>query len=171
MRFHCILILKSAKQEGLWANCFPESPNWRPASRIYEDEPRADMVLPLWVLAFGLFSLVCGIASAVYAAATAETAMAVFALIFFIAAVLLTLAWRNQTARMLSDDEFEVTSIFGIKRRYSFSEISQLKRYPKPDTYALLIGKERFYIRPIFLFTERFIDRINRSLPEGDEIF
>ena len=65
-----------------------------------EDEPRADMVLPLRVLAFGLFSLVCGIASAVYAAATAETAMAVFALIFFIAAVLLTLAWRNQTARM-----------------------------------------------------------------------
>ena len=136
-----------------------------------KDEPRADMVLPLWVLAFGLFLLVCGIASAVYAAATAETAMAVFALIFFIAAVLLTLAWRNQTARMLSDDEFEYKTIFGNTRRYSFSEITQLKRYPKPDTYALLIGKERFYIRPIFLFTERFIDRINRSLPEGDEIF
>ena len=72
---------------------------------------------------------------------------------------------------MLSDDEFEYKTFLGNTRRYSFSEITQLKRYPKPDTYALLIGKERFYIRPIFLFTERFIDRINRSLPEGDEIF
>lgn len=152
----------------------------KPLSRIAElisdepyskDVPRADMCLPLWVLAFGLFSLVCGIASAVYAAATAETAMAVFALIFFIGGVLLTLAWRNQTATMLSDDEFEVTSIFGAKRRYSFSEITGLKHYPEPGTYALLIGKKRFYIRPIFLFTERFIDRINRALPEGDKIF
>ena len=72
---------------------------------------------------------------------------------------------------MLSDDEFEVTSVFGRKRRYSFSEITGLKRYPEPGAYALLIGKKRFYIRPIFLFTERFIDRINRSLPEGDKIF
>ena len=139
-----------------------------PCSR---DEPRADMYLPLWVFGLGLFLLVCCVAAVVCAVVIPSVAAAIAALVCFILAAAATLCWKNQSARMLSDDEFEVMSIFGIKRRYSFSEITQLKRYPKPDTYALLIGKERFYIRPIFLFTERFIDRINRSLPEGDEIF
>lgn len=127
--------------------------------------PRADMVLPLWVLAFGLFSLVCGIASAVYAAATAETAMAVFALIFFIAAVLLTLAWRNQTARMLSDDEFEYKTFLGNTRRYSFSQITQLKQ--NPDSCTLFAGKEKIHIETCAILTDRFIERINRQLSEN----
>lgn len=130
-----------------------------------EDEPRADMFLPLWVLAFGLFSLVCGIASAVYAAATAETAMAVFALIFFIAAVLLTLAWRNQTARMLSDDEFEYKTFLGNTRRYSFSQITQLKQ--NPDSCTLFVGKEKIHIETCAILTDRFIERINRQLSEN----
>ena len=129
-----------------------------------ENEPRADMVLPLRVLAFGLFSLVCGIASAVYAAATAETAMAVFVLIFFIAAVLLTLAWRNQTARMLSDDEFEYKTFLGNTRRYSFSQITQLKQ--NPDSCTLFVGKEKIHIETCAILTDRFIERINRQLSE-----
>ena len=130
-----------------------------------KDEPRADMVLPLRVLAFGLFSLVCGIASAVYAAATAETAMAVFALIFFIAAVLLTLAWRNQTAWMLSDDEFEYKTFLGNTRRYSFSQITQLKQ--NPDSCTLFVGKEKIHIETCAILTDRFIERINRQLSEN----
>ena len=130
-----------------------------------EHEPRADMYLPLRVLAFGLFSLVCGIASAVYAAATAETAMAAFALIFFIAAVLLTLAWRNQTARMLSDDEFEYKTFLGNTRRYSFSQITQLKQ--NPDSCTLFVGKEKIHIETCAILTDRFIERINRQLSEN----
>lgn len=138
---------------------------WVSGEPYSKGEPRADMVLPLWVLAFGLFSLVCGIASAVYAAATAETAMAVFALIFFIGAVLLTLAWRNQTARMLSDDEFEYKTFLGNTRRYSFSQITQLKQ--NPDSCTLFVGKEKIHIETCAILTDRFIERINRQLSEN----
>ena len=110
-----------------------------PCSR---DEPRADMYLPIWIFGLGLFLLVC-----------------------FILAAAATLCWKNQSARMLSDDEFEYKTFLGNTRRYSFSQITQLKQ--NPDSCTLFVGKEKIHIETCAILTDRFIERINRQLSEN----
>ena len=129
------------------------------------DEPRADMYLPLWIFGLGLFLLVCCIAAAVCAVAIPSVAAAIAALVCFILAAAATLCWKNQSARMLSDDEFEYKTFLGHTRRYSFSQITQLKQ--NPDSCTLFVGKEKIHIETCAILTDRFIERINRQLSEN----
>ena len=129
------------------------------------DEPRADMYLPLWIFGLGLFLLVCCIAAVVCAVVIPSLAAAIAALVCFILAAAAMLCWKNQSARMLSDDEFEYKTFLGNTRRYSFSQITRLKQ--NPDSCTLFVGKEKIHIETCAILTDRFIERINRQLSEN----
>lgn len=92
-------------------------------------------------------------------------AAAIAALVCFILAAAAMLCWKNQSARMLSDDEFEYKTFLGNTRRYSFSQITQLKQ--NPDSCTLFVGKEKIHIETCAILTDRFIERINRQLSEN----
>ena len=130
-----------------------------------KDKPRADMYLPLWVLGMGLFLLVCCIAAVICAVVIPSVAAAVIALVCFILAAAAMLCWKNQSARMLSDDEFEYKTFLGNTRRYSFSQITRLKQ--NPDSCTLCVGTEKIHIETCVILTDRFIERINRELSQN----
>lgn len=71
-----------------------------------EDEPRADMYLPDRLLAMSLIFLIGGAALAVYSAVD----FAIWAVIFAVFGIGLGIGafrcWKNQTIRMISEEEF-----------------------------------------------------------------
>lgn len=109
-----------------------------------EQSPRADMFVSLSILGFSLFFLIC--------------------------ATILLLCWKNESVRMLSEDEFEITSILGKKQRCFFSDITGLKRYEGSYAYTLLLGRHKLHIKRHFRLTRRFVERINQQLTDDSRI-
>lgn len=60
-----------------------------------EDEPRADMYLPIWLLSFALVLFVGGIAVGVYAVIALSIAAAVAAAVCLILGILALLCWKT----------------------------------------------------------------------------
>ena len=76
-----------------------------------DEEPRADMYLPIWLLAFALALLVGGVAIAVCAIVFLSVVAAIVALVCLILGISALLCWKNQTIRMLSDDFLRIHNI------------------------------------------------------------
>lgn len=129
-----------------------------------DEEPRADMYLPIWLLAFALALLVGGVAIAVCAIVFLSVVAAIVALVCLILGISALLCWKNQTIRMLSDDSFEYTTFLGNKREYRFSEIVGLKT--NNDSMTLSVGNEKVHIESCAILTERLVERINQELSE-----
>lgn len=127
-----------------------------------EQEPRADMYLPIWLLAFAVVLLVGGVAIAIYAIVSLSVEWAICALVCIALGALALLCWKNQAIRMLSNDSFEYTTFLGNKKIYRFSEIVGLKR--SSDSMTLLVGNEKVHIESCAILTERLVDRINQEL-------
>lgn len=128
------------------------------------------MFVSLPILGFGLFSLICGGVSVIYAVAICSFPAAILGLFFLICAAILLLCWKNESVRMLSEDEFEFTSILGKKRRYFFSDITGLRRYEGSYAYTLLLGRHKLHIKRHFRLTRRFVERINQQLTDDSRI-
>ncbi len=129
-----------------------------------DDEPRADMYMPVWLLAFSLLLLVAGVALSIYAIVSlffGVVLAAVFCLLFGAAAFL---CWKNQTIRMLSDDVFVYTTFLGNEKTYRFSQIKGLKR--NNDSMTLFVGDGKVHIESSACITSRLAARINRQLEE-----
>ena len=128
------------------------------------EEPRADMYLPLWILAFGLaligIALVLGVCSALSLSVPALIAAA-SCLPLGIGAVL---CWKNQTVRVLPNDAFEYTTFLGRKTVYRFSDIRGLRK--NQDSMILLVGSGKVHMESCAIISQRLADRINRQLAE-----
>ena len=83
------------------------------------DEPRADMFLPERLLAMSIVFLAGGIVSIALAIINSVTWVlgGVICFAFGIAALL---CWKNQSIRIISDEQFTYTTMFGKTRTYSF---------------------------------------------------
>ncbi|MDD6212299.1 MAG: hypothetical protein PUB22_04050 [Clostridiales bacterium] len=134
---------------------------------VYPDEePRADMYLPIWLLAFALLLLAGGAAVAVLAIVFLSVPAAIVALASLILGTTALLCWKNQKVLMLSDDSFEYTTFLGNKKVYRFSEIVDLK--VGIDSMTLLMENGKVHIESSAIITERLVDRINKELSEKE---
>ena len=132
---------------------------------IDDDRPRADMYLPVRLLAMSLVFLAVGIACGIYAVvklalwwgvgAAAGIALGVFAL----------LCWRNQAIRIVSDDQFTYTTMFGNTRTYAFSDIQGLRR--NQDSMTLLVAGQKVHIESMAVISDRLANAINIALTPG----
>ena len=132
---------------------------------VSDDEPRADMFLPVKVLSLAPVMLIAGVVFAVIAAINGTTALAVLAPICIILGVAALLCWRNQKIVMLSDDEFEYSTFLGKKTVYRFDEIKMLRR--NKDSMTLYVGEGKVHMESSAIFTERLLERINRQLAKN----
>ena len=132
---------------------------------VSDDEPRADMFLPVKVLSLAPVMLIAGVVFAVIAAIKGTTALAVLAPICIILGVAALLCWRNQKIVMLSDDEFEYSTFLGKKTVYRFDEIKMLRR--NKDSMTLYVGEGKVHMESSAIFTERLLERINRQLAKN----
>lgn len=129
---------------------------------VSDDEPRADMFLPVKVLSLAPVMLIAGVVFAVIATIKGTIALAVLTPICIILGVAALLCWRNQKIVMLSDDEFEYSTFLGKKTVYRFDEIKMLRR--NKDSMTLYVGDGKVHMESSAIFTERLLERINRQL-------
>lgn len=126
------------------------------------DEPRADMYLPVWILAFAVILFVLGVGVGIYAVVAFSVAAFVGALCSLVLGAAALLCWKNQTIRMLPNDAFEYTTFLGNKKVYCFSQIKGLRR--NRDSMTLLVGEGKVHIESSAILTERLVQRIDQAL-------
>jgi hypothetical protein len=127
-----------------------------------DDEPRADMFLPLWLLAFSMLLIAGGIALGIYAIISFTLGIVIACIFCLSLGALAYLCWKNQTIVMFENDTFEYTTFLGNKKIYSFNEITAI-RYNK-DSMTLFVGDGKVHIESSAIITDRLAERINKQL-------
>ncbi len=136
-----------------------------------EDGPRADMFLPVWLLAMGMALVALGAGALIVSliippsVAAIIVAAAGLAMVLFGAAALL--CWRNQTIVMLSEDEFEYTTFLGSKRVYRFDDITHMR--VKQDSLTLFVRGDKVHIESSAIMSRRLITRLDIALGDEEE--
>ena len=132
---------------------------------LTDDEPRADMFLPAWLLAMGLLLCVFGaIIGIVFAVLQISVLMIVLAAVMVLLGMAAILCWKNQTIRILPNDAFEYSTFLGNKTVYRFSEIKGIRI--NLDSATLLVADGKVHIESIAIVTDRLEKRINNRLEE-----
>lgn len=127
-----------------------------------EDEPRADMYLPAFVLALGLVLLAAALVMVCMVIASFRLPLLIAALAAALLGAAALLCWRNQTIRIVGDDEFIYTTFLGHSRSYRFSQISGIKS--SSDSCSLMLGTEKVHIESCAVMSQTLIDRIDQAL-------
>lgn len=131
-----------------------------------DEEPRADMYLPIWLLAFSIVLFVFGVAAGVYAILMLSLGATIGALIGIALGVLALLCWKNQSIVVLSDSTFEYTTFLGNKKLYRFQDITGFKK--NGDSTTLFVGSEKVHIESCAVLSEKLIERIDKQLQTLD---
>lgn len=128
------------------------------------DEPRADMYLPERALAMCLVMLAGGTVFGVFFALGGASWMLFVAIGGILFGIALLLCWKNQSIRVLSDEEFEYTTFLGNKHRYAFRDITALRK--NRDSMTLFVGKNKVHMESMAIISERLADLINQALAQ-----
>ncbi len=118
------------------------------------DRKDKDMYLPFWVCVLGIFFL---IAACVLLASTFSSS--VYSLIGFGICLALgvsaILCWKNQSIKMIDENTFVYTTMFGRENHYSFSDIQELKI--SQDSFTLILDHGKVHIENCAIMSESFI--------------
>lgn len=131
-----------------------------------EDEPRADMYLPERLLAMSLVFLAGGTVFGVLFVFTRTLWMLMVAVGGIGLGVVELLCWKNQSVRMISDEEFEYTTFLGNTYRYAFRDITALRK--NQDSLTLFVGKNKVHIESMAVISERLANLINQALEQAE---
>ena len=124
--------------------------------------PRADMFLPDFLKKFSFFLDFLAVA---FGVATIVTHI----LILIIAVILLGgfgaatwLCWKNQTIKIINDDQFEYTTFMGRTTVYRFSDIKGLRA--NNDSWTLFLTNGKVHIEAIACMSETLCNKINAAI-------
>lgn len=129
-----------------------------------EDQPRADMYLPERLLAMALVFLAGGTVFGVLFLLTKTLWMVLAAVGGLAFGIVALLCWKNQSIRMISDEEFEYTTFLGNTYRYAFKDITGLRK--NQDSLTLFVGEKKVHIESMAIITERLAQRIDQELAQ-----
>lgn len=130
-----------------------------------DEGPRADMFLPDRLLAMAAVFIGGGIACAVFAIFKFEIWAVVGAVLGIVLGVFALLCWKNQAIHIVSDEEFTYTTMFGKKRKYSFSDIQGLRR--NQDSMTLFVADEKIHIESMAILSDRLVEKLNEALEKA----
>ena len=74
------------------------------------------------------------------------------------------MCWKNQSIRVVSDEEFEYTTFLGNTHRYAFRDITALRK--NKDSLTLFVGKNKVHMESMAVISERLAKLINQALAE-----
>lgn len=143
---------------------------WILGKGMSDEEPRADMYLPVRALAMALVLMVGGVAVGVYAVVGTYAEVAKIVAAWIVAACLVVLGigllmcWKNQTVVMLSNDIFEYTTFLGNTKTYRFCDIKGLR--VNRDSMTLFVGDGKVHIESMAVLSDRLKKRIGEALEE-----
>jgi len=127
-----------------------------------DEEPRADMYLPIWLLAFSMLLMVGGVVLGIYAVIQSAGVAAVIAVGAILLGVLALLCWKNQTITMLPNDSFEYSTFLGKKKIYRFDQIRGLRR--NKDSMTLFLEGGKVHMESTAIISDPLVERINQQL-------
>lgn len=127
-----------------------------------ENGPRADLYLPERILAMALVLIAVGIGFAVAFFVVWNVAFIAIAAVLIILSVFALLCWRNQTIRILDEEHFEYSTMFGNKKVYAFSDIKGLRR--NSDSLTLFVGDGKVHIESNAIISDRLTEKIKAAL-------
>lgn len=122
------------------------------------EEKKADMYLPTWVLGTGIFFAVCAVAATIIAFVIGNMAILLCDIPFLLIFVAAYLCWKNQKIRILDDLTFEYSTMFGNRKTYAFSQITQVKQ--NPDSYTVFGDGDKIHIEACAVLSERLADKL-----------
>ena len=126
------------------------------------DVPRADMYLPERALAMCIVYLAIGTACGIWAVISSAIWAIIVAVLFLGLGIALILCWKNQTIRVLNDEEFIYTTMFGKSHTYRFADIQGLRR--NKDSMTMFVAGEKVHMESMAVLSDRLVDLINREL-------
>ena len=127
-----------------------------------EGEHRADMYLPERALAMALVFLAGGTACGIYGAITHAVPAIVFAVLGLGLGVALLLCWKNQTIRIISDEQFVYKTMFGKEHTYNFADIQGLR--PNKDSVTLFVAGEKVHMESMAVLSDELVRKLNIAL-------
>ena len=127
-----------------------------------DDQPRADMFLPDRLLAMALVFLAGGVICTIIAVFDFAIWAIVCAVLGIVLGIFAVLCWKNQSIRIISNDQFTYTTMFGNTYTYSFSDIQGLRR--NQDSMTLFVASKKVHIESMAIISDRLIERINKAL-------
>ena len=127
-----------------------------------DDQPRADMFLPDRLLAMALVFLAGGAICTIITVFKFAIWAIVCAVLGIVLGVFAVLCWKNQSIRIISNEQFTYTTMFGNTYTYSFSDIQGLRR--NQDSMTLFVASKKVHIESMAIISDRLIERINKAL-------
>lgn len=127
-----------------------------------DDQPRADMCLPVKVLAMSLMLMVFGVGLGIFAIVKLYLAAGIAAVIFLPFGIISFLCWRNQTIHIISEDLFVYRTFLGNERLYRFDQINGFVRHH--DSGTLYVKNEKVHMERSAHLTKRLSAKINTEL-------
>ena len=134
---------------------------------VDEEAEKADMHLPVKIAAFGLAMILGGFVLVGAFIVNKLPVALVFAVVCFAFAPFALLCYKNQRIYVLSDEEFEYSTLFGNKKVYRFADIKSLR--PNRDSMTLFVGEEKVHIESSAVLSERLTNIINEQLRKNSE--
>ena len=125
-------------------------------------EARADMYMPDRALAMAIVYLAGGSVCAILAFITQMTWAIVCAPLLLGLAVSVFLCWKNQSIRVISDEEFAYTTMFGNTYTYRFADIQGLRK--NKDSMTLFVAGKKVHMESMAILSENLVNRINQAL-------
>ncbi|MBR6602719.1 MAG: hypothetical protein IKK94_01750 [Clostridia bacterium] len=129
---------------------------------VPDNQSRADMYLPDRLLSMSLVFLAGGIVCAIIAIFKFAEWAIVFAVLGVVLGIFAFLCWKNQSIRIISDEQFTYTTMFGNVHTYSFSDIEGLRR--NKDSMTLFVAGEKVHIESMALISDRLAELIDKAL-------
>ncbi len=127
-----------------------------------DDQPRADMFLPDRLLALAFVLIAGGAVFAVIAVFEFTIWAIVCSAFCIVPGVFAVLCWKNQSIRIISNDQFTYTTMFGNTYTYNFSDIQKLRT--NHDSWTLFVANKKVHIESMAIVSDRLVERINRYL-------
>ncbi len=125
----------------------------------------ADLHLPTAVLILGIFLSIVAAALLICAAVFTNIWFAVVSAPVILLSVAAFLCWNNQKIYVVDDDTFEYYTMFGNKKVFRFSEITDIKQ--NPDSLTLMLGENKVHIESMAVMSDRLVELINIELAKN----
>ncbi|MDO4648157.1 MAG: hypothetical protein Q4B26_05855 [Eubacteriales bacterium] len=132
---------------------------------VYSDEKRAntwDMYQTMKVLSLGLILTLGGAGFTIYGVLGQKVKMVVIAIVCLFLGIWAIVSWKNETIKILSEETFEYTNLFGKTKMYRFADITGLKEHR--DSVDVMLGQEKVHIDSNAVMSEKLIQKLRIAL-------
>ena len=127
-----------------------------------EEQKKADMYLPVKLLAMCLVMTVLGLGLAVYAALNAHLWAGLGAIACIILGIGAFMCWKNQKIFMDGEETFRYRTFLGNEYEYRFSQIQRAVQ--NQDSITLILDTGKVHIESMAVLSDRLVERIDREL-------